>query len=108
MDKFLLVYHPGANAGEGGDMGPPTDEEMAAWGAWFAALGEAVVDGGAPISHAMTTNAEGTSAGGGVNPATGYSIISAQDMDAALVHAQGCPIIASGGSIEVCATVDLG
>ena len=108
MANYLLIYHPNPDAGAGGDMGPPTDEEMAAWGAWFESLGEAVVDGGNPISHAMTLTPTGVSDGGGVNPATGYSMISANDMDAALAHAKGCPIIAGGGSIEVCAVLDLG
>lgn len=102
MASYLFVYH-------GGGM-PETEEAqarvMAAWGAWFGGLGDAVVDGGNPTREARTIASDGaTSEGGGANPVTGYSIIQAGSLDEAVVHAKGCPILASGGSIEVCATV---
>ena len=50
MPKFLFVYH-------GGGM-PDTPEEgekmMAAWNAWYADMGSAVVDGGAPVGKSST------------------------------------------------------
>jgi hypothetical protein len=101
MAKYLLVYHGGAMA--------PTEEEqakvMAAWGAWFGELGPALVDGGNPIGAARTIAANGDiSDGGGGNPATGYSLIEAGSLDDAVRAAQGCPVLASGGSIEVAET----
>ena len=39
--------------------------------------------------------------GGGANPLTGYSIIEAKDLDDAVRLSKGCPILLSGGSIEV-------
>lgn len=42
--------------------------------------------------------------GGGANPVTGYSIIKADTMDAAVQMAKGCPLLESGGSIEVAET----
>ena len=102
MAKFLLVYHGG-----GPDDGPPSDEAMQAWGAWFGQLGDAVVDGGNPISGAQTLTSSGATPGGGANPATGYSLIEAADMADATAKAQGCPVLADGGSIEVCETIAL-
>ena len=103
MAKFLLVYHGGSMA--------ETPEAQAAsmntWIAWFTTLGAAVVDGGAPTSRAWTIQSGGTSEGGGANPATGYSVISAESMDAASELAKGCPIIAEGGTVELCETIDL-
>jgi hypothetical protein len=104
MPKYLLVYH-------GGSL--PDDEAaraagMAAWGAWFGALGDAVVDGGAPTGAAKTIHPDGaTKDGGGANPVSGYSIVSANDLDAALALAKGCPLLSSGGSIEVAETLDV-
>jgi hypothetical protein len=101
MANYLLVYHGG---------GMPEDEAegqkvMAAWMAWFEKLGAAVVDGGNPVGATMTIAASGaTSEGGGANPATGYSILQADTLAAATELAKGCPILASGGSIEVCET----
>lgn len=98
MANFLLAYH-------GGGM-PETEEEgarvMAAWGEWMGSLGAALVDGGNPISQTTTIATDGsTSPGGGGNAVTGYSVISAASLDEAVELAKGCPILASGGTIEV-------
>jgi hypothetical protein len=104
MSKYLLAYHGGSMA----ETEAAQAEAMAAWGSWFATLGAAVVDGGAPCAAATTIGADGsTSAGGGVNPVSGYSLITADDLDAAVALAKGCPILAAGGSIEVAETVDM-
>lgn len=105
MAKYLLVYH-------GGGM-PETEEEqqkeMAAWGAWFGELGAATIDGGNPTGPSKTIDADGAvSEGGGANPASGYSLIDAESIEDALTKAKGCPILASGGSIEVCPTIEMG
>ncbi len=98
MANYILSFH-------GGGM-PETPEEqaavMAAWGAWYGALGEAVIDGGNPVGQIRTIAPDGSvSDGGGDNPVTGYSVISATDMDDAVAKCMDCPILASGGSIEV-------
>jgi hypothetical protein len=38
---------------------------------------------------------------------SGYSIISADSLDAALVSAKTCPQLASGGTVEVAETLDI-
>jgi Activator of Hsp90 ATPase homolog 1-like protein len=54
-----------------------TDQEreaaMAEWGRWFGSLGQAVVDGGAPFATSRSVTA----------------------------LAKGCPILASGGSVDI-------
>lgn len=98
MANYVLVYH-------GGGMPEGEAEQqqvMAAWGSWFGDLGAAVVDGGNPVGAATTIASDGsTSDGGGANPATGYSVIEAASLAAAMELAKGCPILASGGSVEV-------
>lgn len=101
MATYLLAFH-------GGGM-PETEEDrarvMAAWGEWYGRLGAAVVDGGNPVGMARTMSPDGSVAdGGGVNPVSGYTIIAAADLDAAVEMARGCPILNAGGSIEVCET----
>ena len=104
MTKYLLAYH-------GGQMAQDEAEQakvMAAWGEWFTSLGAAVVDGGAPVGAATTLAADGaTSSGGGANPVSGYSVITASDLDAAVALAKGCPVLQAGGSIEVAETIDM-
>lgn len=104
MANYLLIYHGG------GDM--PEDpavlaSEMEAWTNWFAQIGPAVVDGGNPVGRNWTITAEGTTEDGGPNPATGYSVISADSMQRALELSLGCPALANGGSIELCETFDV-
>jgi hypothetical protein len=105
MAKYILAYHGG-----GGMPDDPAEVEriMGEWGAWFDTLGDAIVDGGNPIGAAKTVNSNGSvSDGGGGNPMTGYTLISAADLNAAVVHAQGCPVLSSGGSVEVAETIDM-
>ena len=92
MAKYVYLY-------KGGGM-PETEEEgkrvMEAWTAWFGALGGAVVDMGNPFGASASTNGNGTS---GI---TGYSIVDAADLAAAVDMSKGCPILASpAGGVEV-------
>ena len=50
---------------------------------------------------------DAVSDGGGANAATGYSLIEAENMDAAVTLAQGCPVLLGGASIEVAETFDV-
>jgi hypothetical protein len=104
MANYLLAYH-------GGHMEQTPDAQQAAmaqWGAWFASLGDAIVDGGAPVGAATTLAADGgTTDGGGANPVSGYSVVRASSLDDALVLAKGCPVLAIGGTIEVCETIEM-
>jgi hypothetical protein len=101
MAKYLLNYHGGGMA-EGEEA---QAKVMAAWGAWFQTLGPALADGGNPVSQSKTIASDGSvSDGGGSNPSTGYSLIEADNLDAAVGLAKGCPVLASGGSIEVAET----
>jgi hypothetical protein len=99
MASFVLIY-------TGGGM-PETEAEQAAvmeaWGAWYGALGEAVVDGGNPFTPAAKSIAsDGSVRHGPVGTmGTGYSIIKADSLDEAVEKAKGCPILASGGQITV-------
>lgn len=97
MTNYVLVYR-------GGGM-PETEEErqaeIAAWGAWYGSLGDSVVDGGNPFGPSASVAADGAISEGGEAKLTGYSILSADSLSSAAEKAKGCPILASGGSIEV-------
>jgi hypothetical protein len=99
MTKYLFAFHGG------GDM--PSDPQaaeasMANWVAWYQNMGPAVIDMGTPAMSVKTIESAGkVTNGGGDNPLTGYSIIEAGDVDAAVSFAKGCPIYANGGSVEV-------
>lgn len=97
MGKYVYAYLGGGMA--------TTDEErdaaMAAWGAWFGQLGAAVVDGGNPFAASAAIASDGSRSGSGKAALTGYSIVEADSLDAAGDLAKGCPILTSGGSLDV-------
>ncbi len=104
MPQYLFVYH-------GGTM-PETPEEgaksMAAWQAWMSDFAEALVDGGAPVGKSTTVTADGSVVeNGGANPASGYSLVEADDHEAAQKIARDCPHLKAGGSIEIAQTIEM-
>jgi len=104
MAKYLFVYH-------GGDH-PQTEEEVAKvmddWGNWMGSLGAAVIDGGNPVGQSSTVHPDGSvTSDGGPNPASGYGLFEAADLEDALAKAKGCPILAANGSIEVAEAIDM-
>ena len=55
-----------------------------------------------------TVASDGSSSeGGGANPATGYSLVEANDLEDALAKAKGCPILEAGGTVEVAQAFDM-
>ena len=80
----------------------------AQWEEWFAALGDAVVDWGSPFGPSATVSPGGAVAGSGTSALTGYSIITADDLDAATAAAKGCPVLQAGGSVEVYEATPIG
>jgi hypothetical protein len=90
MATFVFAYRVPA------DFVPGRPETVAAWTAWFDGMGASLADVGKPVlkSAALGECGAGTRLGG-------YSLITAGDLDAALVTAKGCPAIQHGGGIEV-------
>lgn len=97
MAKFVLVY-------KGGGMADTPEEQkkaMEQWMNWFGDLGRAVVDGGAPFGGSAGVDSNGKSSKGGPSGLTGYSIIETTSLADATKKAKGCPVLTSGGTVEV-------
>lgn len=104
MAKYLFVYH-GGKAPESPEEG---QKVMAEWMAWFGEMGDAVIDGGNPLGQSSTVSGSGVAGDGGANPASGYSLVNADSLDAAIEMAKGCPMVKSGnGSVEVAECLDM-
>ncbi|MDF1802604.1 hypothetical protein [Thalassovita sp.] len=104
MPKFMFIYHGGGR--------PESAEEgarvMAAWQAWMGGIGEALIDGGNPAGMSKTVSAAGVADDGGANPVSGYSLVMAEDMAAAVEIAKGCPILENGaGTVEVAEAMEM-
>jgi hypothetical protein len=76
-------------------------EQYAQWGRWFEELGSAIVDGGAATGTAKTVGPDGSVSDGGSRALTGYSIVAADSLDAAVELAKGCPVLGIGGAVDV-------
>jgi hypothetical protein len=102
MPKFVFAYHGGKMPED-----PKEGERiMAAWNAWYGAMGAAVLDGGGPCGKSRTVSASGVANDGGANPLSGLTIVEAASQDAAVEMAKGCPIL-SDGSVEVCEILEM-
>jgi hypothetical protein len=96
MAKFLYLYG-------GGQMAETPEAQEAAmqeWVAWFDTLGDSVADIGNPFG-AGTTVKNGGASDGGASKLGGYSIINAESLAEASSKAKECPVLQSGGSVEV-------
>ncbi len=99
MAKFVYVYTGGQLA----ETPEAQEQAMQAWGAWFGTLGDKVTnvtDMGNPFGGSTTVKSGG-SASGGTSGLGGYSIIEAASLDDAAAGADGCPVLTTGGSVEV-------
>ena len=98
MANYLLAYSGGS--GLAADEAE-RDAQMARWGQWFGQLGSAVVDGGGRVGTAKTVGSGGSVNDGGSRGVTGYSIVAADSLDAAVQFAKGCPVLEVGGAVDV-------
>lgn len=99
MPKFVFAYH-GSKRPEN----PP--QHMARWKAWVDGLGKAFVNPGVPVSKSKTVSSDGVTDGGGSNPLAGFSVVEADNMDAAIAIAKRCPHL-DIGTIEVAEAMEM-
>ena len=103
MSNYVFAYHGGKK--------PESPEEgakhMAKWKAWIGGLGDAVVNPGTPLGKSKTVSSAGVSDDGGSNPMSGFSIVKADSMDAALEMAKECPLLEIGGTLEVAEVMEM-
>jgi hypothetical protein len=97
MKQFVLVYLGGNQ--------PSSEEEAknhySKYVEWVSSLGDAVVIPTIPLKDTSTVSPDGTIREGGSSAMSGFSIIKADSMEAALSMAQSCPFLEIGGSLEV-------
>jgi hypothetical protein len=85
VKKFLILFH---------DAWDPKPEIMAAWTAWFAAVGDRLVDSGNPLGNGVEVTKTGSrELSAEMGAATGYTIISAKDRAQAERLLEGCPFV---------------
>jgi hypothetical protein len=97
MSQYVIVYL-------GGDQ-PSSPEEgqkhFAKYQEWLSSLGDAAVSPMNPFKDTNTVNPDGSVTAGNTTTMSGFTIIKADSMDAALSIAKDCPFLDIGGSLEV-------
>ena len=97
MPQYIIVYLGGNQ--------PSSPEEgkqhFTKYMDWLSSLGDSVVSPANPLKDTSTVNSDGTVTTGSTTSMSGYTIIEADSMEAALLIAKACPFLDIGGSLEV-------
>ncbi len=102
MSNYIIAYHGGKKP-EGPEEGAA---QMAKWKAWIDDLGDAVVNPGTPLGKSMFLTADGLSDGAELTPLTGFSVVKADSVEAALEMATLCPFLEIG-TLEVAEMMEM-
>ena len=91
MAKFVISYRAPR------DCVPGRADDMAAWTAWFDGMAASLADIGTPVREVTQLGECGA-----IQRLRGYSVVTADDLPAALALAKGCPGLADPGfGVEV-------
>lgn len=92
MPQYVISYIGGSQ--------PSSPEEgqaqMQKWKEWIGNLGPAIVNPGTPLKGSKTLSGDSVSDTPHSRATTGFSIVEAPDMDAAIVIAKACPFLEMG------------
>lgn len=97
MAQYMITYL-------GGDQ-PASPEEsqqyFAKYQAWLSSLGDSAVSPMNPIKNTNTIDPDGSVTAQSTTLMSGYTIIEAESIEAALSVAKACPFLDVNGSLEV-------
>ncbi|MFK4637234.1 YciI family protein [Paenarthrobacter histidinolovorans] len=101
MSKFVFIYHAPMTPVEAA---PATPEEMTAimeqWNVWAGKVGNGLIDFGTPLAKGVRVSAGGATAPS-QREVTGYSIIEAENLNAAVGLATVHPHLNMPGDCEI-------
>lgn len=97
MKQYVFVYLGGSYPSDPKE----AEQHYAKYMQWLESLGEAVVIPTIPLKDTTTVRSDTTIEEGGSCAMSGFSIIKADSIKAALTIAQECPFLEIGGSLEV-------
>ena len=103
MPQFALVYL-GGNP-------PSTPEEgqkhFAEYQQWLSSLGQAIISPANPFKNTHTVSPDGSVSEGGQTGMSGYTLLEAESMEAALEMAKTCPFLGINGTLEVSEKIEM-
>ncbi len=103
MTQYVITYLGGNQ--------PSTPEEgqkhFAKYKEWLSSLGNAVINPANPFKNTHTISPDGNITEGSKTTMSGYTIIDAESIDAALEMAKVCPFLEIEGTLEVSELVQM-
>ncbi len=104
MSNYVFIYY-GEPKFDSQEKGAKYQEK---WKSWVGGIGDAWVNPGTPFGMPKTVSSGGVSVSdnGGSNRLTGFSIVKADSMDAALAMAKRCPHL-EHGTVDVAEAMEM-
>lgn len=96
MSTYIIAYHGGKKP-ESPEAG---EKHMKKWQDWIKSLGDAVVNPGTPLGPSKLVSATGVSDNSGSDRLSGFAMVKAESLDAAIEIAKNDPFLAMG-TVEV-------
>lgn len=97
MKQFVLVYLGGNQPSSAEE----ANKHYSKYVEWLNSLGDKIVIPTIPLKDTSTVGPDGEVSEGGGSAMSGFTIVRAESMQAALDIAKACPFLEIGGSLEV-------
>ena len=103
MANYMITYF-------GGDQ-PTTPEagkqHFADYKQWLGNLGDAVISPANPLKGTVTMRPDGSTDVGSKTAMSGYTVVEADSIEAALEMAKSCPFLSINGTLEVAEMIQM-
>lgn len=103
MAKFMLVYLGGeqpSNPEEG-------KKHFEEYRAWLMSLGDAVISAANPLKDTHVIATDGSAQAGSSTLMSGFSVLEAPSIEAAVLMSESCPFLKIGGKLEVSELIEM-
>ncbi len=103
MAKFMLVYLGGeqpSNPEEG-------KKHFEEYRTWLMSLGEAVISAANPLKDTHVISTDGSAREGSSTMMSGFTVLEANSIQAAVLMSESCPFLKIGGTLEVSELIEM-
>ena len=97
MAQYIICYFGGNHPTSPED----AQQHFEKYKQWLTALGDAAVSPANPLKGTRSVSPEGGESEGSVTGMSGFTVIEADSLDAAIDISRSCPFLDIGGSLEV-------
>ena len=104
MPNFMLSYLGTPKI----DSPEEKQSHMQKYQQWLSDLGEAALSPMNPLKNVSIVDSQGAVSEGSETGMSGFTIVSAASIDAALAIAKACPFLEVGGRLEVSEMIEMG